>query len=222
MNVATTEAPNPFAPPTAIAEPSINPIDLVAAFHAKFKVPKKFTDLRARVIAEELTELNQALDADDRREILDGILDVIYVTAGTCVVLGIPKFERSQAYNDVLHQLPTIKGELSILRAQAGVFLTTSPQQFSYTAAKDYLNNLYQFCLFLAKELGMEVDDNFMIVHNNNMAKVWPVLDATKYVDSKVDEGYTMEETTGGMAIVRDAGGKVIKPRGHTKPALNV
>ena len=191
MNGATTEAPNPFAPPTAIAEPSINPIDLVAAFHAKFKVPKKFTDLRARVIAEELTELNQALDADDRREILDGILDVIYVTAGTCVVLGIPKFE-------------------------------TSPQQFGYTAAKDYLNNLYQFCLFLAKELGMEVDDNFMIVHNNNMAKVWPVLDATKYVDSKVDEGYTMEETTGGMAIVRDAGGKVIKPRGHTKPALNV
>lgn len=222
MNVTTEETVSPFAPPSATPAVSINPIDLVAQFHTKFRVPKKFSDLRAKLIAEELTELNHALDGDDRREILDGILDVIYVTAGTCVVLGVPKFEPQAAYDEVLKQLPTIKGELSVLRAQAAIYLTTNAQQFSYTAAKDYLNNLYQFCVFLARELGLEIDDNFLAVHNNNMAKVWPLLDANKFVDSKADDGYTLEELPNGMAIVRDGGGKVVKPRNHPKPELSV
>lgn len=71
----------------------------VAAFHAACDVPVLHeptippaarVDLRVALIAEEATELTEAMKAGDMLEIADGMADLIYVTVGAALEFGIP------------------------------------------------------------------------------------------------------------------------------------
>lgn len=63
---------------------------------AQQECPKKPTmpnvsirDLRTRLIGEEAQELQEALDKEDLVETYDALLDLLYVTIGTAVALGL-------------------------------------------------------------------------------------------------------------------------------------
>jgi predicted HAD superfamily Cof-like phosphohydrolase len=67
----------------------------VEEFHMKFdhpaggKIKLRMRKLRRRLIKEESKELCRALKRKDEVEVIDGICDLIYVTVGTAVAMGI-------------------------------------------------------------------------------------------------------------------------------------
>lgn len=70
---------------------------MVREFHAKFGVTDSPTpdisqhrDLRVRLIAEEFSELREALDANDAVEVADALADLLYVVIGSALQWGIP------------------------------------------------------------------------------------------------------------------------------------
>lgn len=77
------------------------PLDSVRAFHETFGMPvassfdpllfenHKLIKLRIDLIEEELQELKDAIDQKDRKEVIDALADILYVTYGAGVSLGI-------------------------------------------------------------------------------------------------------------------------------------
>jgi len=71
----------------------------VLAFHKLFGVPiashptippKERIEFRHKFIQEELDELSAAMEAENLPEILDGIIDLIYVLLGMAIEYGLP------------------------------------------------------------------------------------------------------------------------------------
>lgn len=74
-----------------------NTIDLVHEFHLLFKRPihwlpnthnKETNKLRIRLLREEVTELKEALDAQDNVAVLDALTDIQYILDGSYLSLG--------------------------------------------------------------------------------------------------------------------------------------
>jgi len=75
-----------------------NALNQVAEFHATFKHPviqkpaipsKERCDLRISLLAEELKELQQAVDDNDLIEVADALCDLQYVLAGAILEFGL-------------------------------------------------------------------------------------------------------------------------------------
>lgn len=69
--------------------------------HPQMILPER-QDLRLKLIKEELKELTEAFEKDDLVEAYDACLDILYVTYGTLVELGLdaePGFEEVQRSN---------------------------------------------------------------------------------------------------------------------------
>ena len=76
----------------------LDALNQVAAFHRTFKHPilseptipaKKRCDLRVSLIAEELKELQEAIDDNDLVEIADALCDIQYVLSGAVLEFGL-------------------------------------------------------------------------------------------------------------------------------------
>lgn len=75
----------------------LDALNQVAKFHTTFKHPileeptipaKKRCDLRVSLIAEELKELQEAIDANDLVEVADALCDIQYVLSGAVLEFG--------------------------------------------------------------------------------------------------------------------------------------
>ena len=83
----------------------------VADFHAKFNVPQPrtpslpdadMTSFRLKFLREELEEIEDAVLEEDLEEVLDGLVDIVYVALGTALVFGMDfdtAWKRVQAAN---------------------------------------------------------------------------------------------------------------------------
>ena len=76
----------------------IDPLNQVAQFHKTFGHPilesptipsKERTDLRVSLIAEELKELQEAIEAGDLVEVADALCDIQYVLSGAVLEFGL-------------------------------------------------------------------------------------------------------------------------------------
>lgn len=72
-------------------------IDAVRAFHIKFEqdyagepreLPASVAALRMKLVLEEVQELRDAIDRGELHEQLDALCDLLYVTLGTAIVMG--------------------------------------------------------------------------------------------------------------------------------------
>src|ERR1700709_1551034 len=88
-----------------------NSLNQVAEFHTTFKHPiiqnpaipsKERSDLRISLLAEELKELQQAVDDDNLVEVADALCDLQYVLAGA--VLGFGLGEKFKDLFDEVHR----------------------------------------------------------------------------------------------------------------------
>ncbi len=86
-------------------------LNQVAEFHRTFKHPiqetpnipsKQRSDLRVSLLAEELKELQQAIDDNDLVEVADALCDLQYVLAGAILEFGLG--EKFKALFDEVHR----------------------------------------------------------------------------------------------------------------------
>jgi len=180
-------------------------IDKVAEFHQRFKVEPGNMELRKALILEELKELQQAVKEDSRKDIVDGLCDVIYVVAGTQLAAGY----------GVLYKrwTPSFKIDL-LMKGLQGVIQELHDKS---ELPPNALAELIDICHKIADTYNIDIWTNFMLVHENNMSKTWTEEQVSALPS---DCAYGITPTDDGRYIIKSPAGKVLKPPGHVTPTL--
>src|SRR5476651_1453468 len=119
-----------------------NSLNQVAEFHTTFKHPiiqnpaipsKERCDLRISLLAEELKELQQAVDDDNLIEVADALCDLQYVLAGAILEFGLG--EKFKELFDEVHRSNMSKACKTIEEAN---------QTIAYYLAKDNVDAHYK------------------------------------------------------------------------------
>lgn len=115
------------------------PLTAVSAFHTTFKHPilaqptipsKKRSDLRVSLIAEELKELQEAIDNNDIVEVADALCDIQYVLAGAILEFGLA--DKFKALFDEVQRSNMSKACKTVEEAEQTVAHYTALNQASY------------------------------------------------------------------------------------------
>lgn len=224
---------------------NITPLNLVAAWHARFQValpdvPTFDPDviaLRIRLLLEEKNELLHAIATHNRVEQLDALCDLQYVLSGAVLHLGLRK-----RFVDNGMATP-FRGGMPFFRNESEVTLTVRIDIFTMKVkalAKCAANNgekairmgvlMLTDCQILLdgliEALGFAdvFADAFRRVDENNHGKMWTEYQVKEWINQEFDTTNTdvmryFTQTTDGF-IARDAFGKIIKPVGFGKVSL--
>jgi predicted HAD superfamily Cof-like phosphohydrolase len=123
-----------------IQEP--NPLNQVAEFHRTFKHPvqpqpiipaKERCTLRVALLAEELKELQQAIDDNDLVEVADALCDLQYVLSGAILEFGLA--DKFKALFDEVHRSNMSKACKTVEEAEATM---------AHYKAKDNVESYYK------------------------------------------------------------------------------
>lgn len=119
-----------------------NSLNQVAEFHTTFKHPiqpepiipaKQRANLRVSLLAEELKELQEAIDQDDLVEVADALCDLQYVLAGAILEFGLG--EKFKTLFDEVHRSNMSKACKTVEEAE---------QTIAHYLAKDGTESYYK------------------------------------------------------------------------------
>jgi hypothetical protein len=182
----------------------------VKKFHETFEVldyphpdnaPFEVHKLRARLIEEEFKELKDARTPVDT---LDAICDLLYVVAGTACAYSTPL----KIVTCIDHTIPV--SIQTVLNDLYSMFPCQNHLMVDLSLLIADLEN-HAFSRF------SKYKEAFNAVHENNMDKLWTFDPTASIMDSKRILLYKPKRD---KWLVKDAGGKVIKPPSHTKVDL--
>lgn len=131
------------------------------------------------LIAEEMSELSDAIDEDDRTEMLDALCDLEVVIYGAACHFGLQL------------NLPTIdETNISVLttmlRISVGV-LGQDTEQFKTVATR--LANQLALVRAISAGLGFDHSAAFLLVHESNMSKFCPTEELAKQTVAEYEKG---------------------------------
>lgn len=178
----------------------------VAEFHRVFdqhisSVPSlpgvRERGLRMRLLLEELDEFCKAYDDADLIEMADGLADICYIIAGTCVSYGICPDGAFVSPFEVLGQMTLFYNHKldRLLREDFAAYMEAEMQN-DLDAIKRCLMQMMMSVFGVALHLGIPLNAVFTEVHRSNM-----------------------EKAPGGIVRYRDDG-KIIKPEGWQPPDI--
>lgn len=136
--------------------------------------PQHIRDLRRRLLLEELNEFCKAYNENDLIEMADGLADMCYVIAGTCVSYGIcPEGEFVSPYEDVIGKLDVFIN-LKLDRVLTEDFDRYEAQEkvCDLHRVRDELMTMMTDIFGIALHLGIPINSVFTEVHRSNLSKV--------------------------------------------------
>lgn len=191
----------------------------VAEFHRAFQqhqpepiVPKltcaATNKLRIELLREELHELREGIQNNDRLEILDALCDSQYVHSGAILAWGFKNMYDEKNVMFRLVKIPDTDAHLAAmfgLLAQMEIAAEGDFQHQVLSCLNGYQSRLAQFVYHFG--FAPVFNDAFAEVHRSNMSKLWS--DPKGY---KADEVYQMQTCPiPGKYIAKNEFGKVIK-----------
>lgn len=162
--------------------------------------------LRGNLIEEETKELVRA-PAYSAEE-LDAICDLLYVTLGTNLALGIPV--RVPLFN---HPAPTKEQFYQLIKPCVQDLYCKFPCTKTQTTE---LNKITACCFILANNYNYNLASAFRAVHESNMSKLWK---DNALARAAQKPGFTATMKPKGW-LVKDSRGKVVKPEHFSPPDL--
>lgn len=194
---------NPYRPSQADQR-----YELVTEFHDTFSViaPRLWDDvsnataLARRTLHDE--EFKEYMAAEDDIDILDALVDMEYIAAGSQQLLALKRPAFDKPGQSLLFYQQRLMDELNK----------------SQLCQNGLTNNMALFRAKLeqvADDAGYRFHDAFIAVHESNMRKLWK-----KEQLEQMLEGSTATLVSLGMYAVKRADGKILKPPGWTPPAL--
>lgn len=129
--------------------------------------------LRMRLLIEELDEFCKAYSEDDLVEMADGLGDICYIIAGTCVSYGICPEDALESPYEMLGQL-TVFYNLQldrILREDFAAYMEAEIHD-DLNDIKHCLMRMMMTVFGVALHLGIPLNTVFAEVHRSNLAKV--------------------------------------------------
>lgn len=199
-----------------------NKIEMVREFHTTFRqaAPRGFTDakdataeLRFKLIEEEYKEWQAATPMS--HELLDALVDLEYVVAGSFVGLGLAFEDPHRTYSLVLTNRKNPIDHYVAMALSALVVRPLCPRRLT-----DSLSDLLAWLDYCGRLNGFDMDTAFNIVHKANMSKLWKTHQLTP-LNKPADLGGTyMVNAIDGTVLVHNKAGKVLKPPGFVPPDL--
>lgn len=171
------------------------------------EAPIELHKLRARLILEELEEYYAAKERGT--EELDALCDLMYVVVGTMLSYAIP----IRPYTSCQLRLPKWTKHDIFARPVLNELHSCFPCQNIMLAEGNTLISRIEDVGYLQ---GYNIRGAFEAVHQNNLDKLWPIpsLNPDHSCVAKNVDGAT-------VWLVKDKGGKVVKPDYHTKVDLS-
>lgn len=178
----------------------------VVDFHRAFNLPIATTPtlpaqagrvLRQDLLAEELQEFCQAYHSNDLVEMADGLADMCYIIAGTCVVYGIVPEMIPDVLSASLLTKPDEMPNLDDLLAEDFAAYQQAERMDDLDAIRIRLWTMMVDVHGCALTLGVPLTEVFDEVHRSNMSKLLP--DGT---------------------VIRREDGKVLKPQSWEAPKI--
>lgn len=210
-------------------------IPQVAEFHRAFQQhqPERIVPylgcaatnkLRIELLREELHELREGIQNNDRLEILDALCDSQYVLSGAVLAWGFKNIYDEANVMFRLVKIPDTDAHLAAmfgLLAQMEIAADGDLQHQVLECLRGYQSRLAQFVYHFG--FAPVFNDAFAAVHANNMEKLWTEQEMDdRIIDSALGcaEHLTFTESPSGNYIARNNLGKAIKPARHTKVDL--
>lgn len=182
--------------------------ELVTEFHDTFGVvaPRLWDDvsnataLARRTLHDE--EFKEYIAAEDDIDILDALVDMEYIAAGSQHLLALkrPAFDNSPQ---------------TLMFYQQRLMDELNKSQLCQSGLTNTLANFRHKIELVAEDAEYDFHGAFLAVHETNMRKQW-----TKAQLELMPAGSTSTHTSFGMYVVKRADGKILKPPGWLPPAL--
>lgn len=193
-----------------------NKIEMVREFHTTFRqaAPRGFTDakdataeLRFKLIEEEYKEWQAATPMS--HELLDALVDLEYVVAGSFVGLGLAFENPGRVYKQELTNRKHPIDHYVAMALSALVVRPLCPRRLT-----DSLSDLLAWLDYCGRLNGFDMDTAFNIVHKANMSKAnWTMTDIRP-------PDTTEDRLPNNRIVVYNKAGKVLKPPGFVSPDL--
>lgn len=180
-------------------------VEFETAFDPNFtgvpETPVKPSDetvkLRISLIEEECKEVVEAIDnGNDLGHIAKELSDLLYVVYGTAAKYGID-IDSPKLVSNELHYVDLLKEYIE--RNTKNLVADIKFGGDDYDMVGSYMRQLVAGVHFVAVLYGLDIDECFKIVHENNMSKVDPETGKPNYRED----------------------GKLLKPEGYQKVDLN-
>lgn len=198
----------------------------VAAFHVAFQYRQpeprhpdftcaKTNALRPKLLNEELHELREAIDANDRLEMLDALCDIQYVLSGAVLAWGLrTMFDGTSAMIE-LRKIRDMNAHLAAMDGLVSQMEVAAEGNFGHQVLTG-LSALQSRLATTVYHLGFSqcFDAAFAEVHRSNMSKLWSGEDL-----SKADASGIWTRTVGGW-IVKRGDGKIVKSPSYSAAQL--
>lgn len=146
-----------------------------------FSKPRIFIDypkvakLRLDLITEEIGELRDAINADDMKEVRDAMADILYVVYGMADVFGVNMDTLYTQFNNMFiinHEpLNSLADHLAHIDASESR-LKDDMDAFELKASMLDLFHIIIVVEQMYKFLGIDMYEDFRIIHNSNMSKL--------------------------------------------------
>lgn len=186
----------------------------------------KINDLRPSLIKEELFELRDAVDDQNRLEQLDALCDIQYVLSGSVLDWGYRTMFGQYTIAVDMRPLRDVTRHIAQMIGIANRMGVSAHYEYSMQVLND-LVELQSKLLVAVNHLGFaEVfAQAFEVVHSNNLGKIWSEeqMRASQaepgFLESMGINSITFDKSPSGW-IARRGDGKVLKPKGFTKVSL--
>lgn len=160
-------------------------LEMVREFHEAFDIiildhgetaPEELERLRKDLLIEELEELRLGMKTDDKVEVLDAIIDSVYIMLGSRLSLGVYR----QYQEDMFRESLSLNSIIDFLKSESPHFLVT----IEYDLNELFRDVLTYYYGGYNVDLGKLFEDAFKEVHRSNMSKACASMEeAEKTVD---------------------------------------
>ena len=180
------------------------------------QVPKDFVDAntvtaetRFKLIEEEYKEWQAAPPLDN--ELLDSLIDILYVTYGTIAALGV-------TYLHIPYKsIPLTQKKIAIDHYVARVLASLRQRPLCRDSLQPSLGELISACYQAGQANGLDMLAAFDIVHKANLTKLWT---REEVKSMGISPDLTSHRPTVDKFVVFNAYGKVVKPPSFQPPNL--
>jgi len=194
----------------------------------QLNVTRKYPDLvklRTSLIVEEANELIDAVEANDFKEVIDALMDLLYVTYGTCTSFGIDANKvfifcnkvKLVIQTNVITENPNLVSlRLSEIQTSIQTFLTAVNEQ-NFEAIKNALFEILRSTYQASISFGIDPNVGFGLVHESNMTKFCDTEELAKQTvesyknDDRYDTPAYRKTETGLYVVYNESTGKILK-----------
>lgn len=180
---------------------------------------------RVKLIKEEFNELEDGFKKNNRKELADGLTDLLYVVVGTLIALGLPDCINNFIYSEFISDKDnTVDTRISIDILRHHIIGIEKRINMNLDKLQYILSQMVIEIYNISVQNKINLNKTFDIIHKNNMSKICKTEreaceTVLKYKNLGIET--MVHENAGYYVVVRTDDGKIMKSINWKEPDLS-